>query len=105
MTRAPWIAAAFALAVACKKDPPPPPPPAPAAAASAAVDVVSSASPGVWDAAAPPVVAEGELDGDALRARNLARLAADKGPVVVLAGGTARELGERICEAAVPKRP
>jgi uncharacterized protein (DUF362 family) len=45
------------------------------------------------------------IDGAALRARNRARLARDDRPVTILRGGSARELGERICEAVVPHRP
>jgi uncharacterized protein (DUF362 family) len=69
------------------------------------VDVVSTASPGgAWDAT-PPVVATDAVDGDALRRRARARIAADHSAVTVLQGGTARELGERLCKAVVPARP
>lgn len=50
----------------------------------------------------------GEVDGAALRARNRARIAADKAPVVVLQSKDAhpaRDLGQRLCEAVVPKKP
>jgi len=81
--------------------------PAPAASAPAAVpsatDVMSSASAS-WDAG-PAVVTSGEVDGDALRARNRARIAADRSPVTMLQGGSARELGERLCNQVVPQRP
>lgn len=53
-------------------------------------------------------MAGGDVDGAALRARNRARLAADRAPVVVLQSKDAhpaRDLGQRLCEAVVPKRP
>jgi uncharacterized protein (DUF362 family) len=85
-----------------------PAPPASTAAAAASsspvpVDVLTNASTS-WDGG-PPVVAGGEVDGAALRARNRARIAADHAPVTVLQGKTALELGQRICEASVPRRP
>ncbi|WP_394850325.1 DUF362 domain-containing protein [Pendulispora brunnea] len=50
-------------------------------------------------------VAEAEkIDVARWRARNRARLHAPV-PVTVLEGGSARELGERICQAAAPMRP
>jgi len=69
----------------------------------AAVDAVSQASP-VWEDAAPITVG-GKVDGAALREKNRARLAKDHGPVTVLRGESATELGKRICDAVVPKRP
>lgn len=85
--------------------------PAPDAVVSAAPavsgpvpDVVSSAS-SIWDGGAP-VVAGGEVDGGALRARTRARIAADKSTVFVLTGTKgALDLGTRLCEAVVPARP
>ncbi|MBX3185883.1 MAG: DUF362 domain-containing protein [Labilithrix sp.] len=69
-----------------------------------ATDVMSSASVS-WDAG-PAVVASGEVDGAALRAKNRARLAADRSPVTMLAGERdPRALGERLCKAVVPARP
>jgi uncharacterized protein (DUF362 family) len=68
-----------------------------------AVDIMSSASPG-WKTT-DPVVASGEVDGEALRKRHRARIAADKSAVSLVAGGTPRELGERLCKAVVPDRP
>lgn len=47
----------------------------------------------------------GAVDAAALRARQRARLAADRSPVHLLQGGSPRELGQRACEAAVPRRP
>jgi uncharacterized protein (DUF362 family) len=75
----------------------------PEAAPSATADAVAGAST-AWDAG-PPVLAEGGIDGAALRKRHKARLGTDRSPVVLLAGGSALELGKRICEAAAPKRP
>lgn len=83
--------------------PAPSPSPAVVASASSAPDVVSSASV-AWDAGAPALGA-GKVDGAALRARTHARLDHDTSKVTVVAGGTPRELGARLCEAVVPKRP
>ena len=116
------LLAASSLPACPRKDAPPSPPsppsPPPAASTSAspplpatsaaavvpsATDVMSNAS-GSWDAG-PAVVASGAVDGNAFRARNHARLAADRSPVTMLVGGTARELGERLCNQVVPQRP
>ncbi|HEY5243463.1 MAG TPA: DUF362 domain-containing protein [Polyangiaceae bacterium] len=82
---------------------------APLAAPSASTaDVMTHASPTTTDDAGAPVMTRGEVDGAALRARNRARLAADKAPVVVLESHDAhpaRDLGQRLCDAVVPKRP
>jgi len=91
-----------------RRAPPPVATEAGAAAASAtpvsvATDVVSNASAS-WDSG-PAVVAAGAVDGAALRARHRGRLAADRSPVTMLQGGTARELGERLCKAVMPVRP
>lgn len=77
-------------------------PSTPAATASAP-DVTSSASV-AW-AEGPSVVTRESVDATALRTRTRARLLADTSPVHLLEGGSARELGEKACEAAVPKRP
>jgi uncharacterized protein (DUF362 family) len=48
------------------------------------------------------------VDGNALRARNRARIAADRSPVVVLRSNDANaalDLGQRLCNAVVPQRP
>lgn len=79
------------------------------APASSSTDVTTHASPvaGPGDSDAP-VMTGGEVDGNALRARNRARLAGDRSAVVVLQGRgptAARDLGQRLCEAVVPKRP
>ena len=74
-----------------------------AVAAVPPVDTTTGASP-AWQAG-PPVVVGDVVDGAALRKANRARVAADHSPVTVLQGGTARELGQRLCEAVVPQRP
>ncbi|HVV86562.1 MAG TPA: DUF362 domain-containing protein [Kofleriaceae bacterium] len=74
-----------------------------AVASTPAVDSTTGASP-AWKPGAPVVVGE-TVDGAALRKANRARLAADQGPVTVLTGGGALELGQRLCEAVVPHRP
>ena len=111
---------AILLAAACGKSttdappatPPPPTPkpspvlPKPAAAKVQTADSVTAASPAKPDG--PAVVVEALspiVDGAALRTKHHARLAADHSPVTVLAGGTPGELGQRLCEAVVPKRP
>jgi uncharacterized protein (DUF362 family) len=111
-------AAVVAVAAACSNEAAKPAPatPAPPAIRDAGVarakptvkavpvpDVTSAASP--THAPGPKVVADAKVDGAALRARHRARLAADKSAVTVLTGGTARELGKRLCEAVVPARP
>lgn len=78
--------------------------PADAAVASVpAVDTTTGASP-AWQPG-PPVVVGDTVDGAALRAANRARVKADRSPVTLLRGTSARELGQRICEAVVPRRP
>ncbi|HQY61160.1 MAG TPA: DUF362 domain-containing protein [Polyangiaceae bacterium] len=68
------------------------------------VDVTSQAST-TWTSG-PSVVTSGSVvDAAALRERHRARIAADRGPVHLLRGGTPLELGRRACEAAVPSRP
>ncbi len=68
----------------------------------AAVDAVTRASPIYEDAGAIHV--GGKVDGAALRKKNVARLRADHAPVTMLRGDDPAALGERICEAVVPKR-
>ncbi len=75
-------------------------PSAPTVLASA--DVVTNASK---HDAGPSVIAADKIDGAALRKRHVARLTSDTSPVTVLAGGGPLELGRRLCEAVVPKRP
>ncbi len=101
----------YAMAVACARRERPSkdagPPDVTAASVDSApvpgaTDVMSKASAS-WDAG-PAVVTSGAVDGAALRARNRARLAADRSAVTMLQGGTPRELGERLCQAVVPAR-
>ncbi len=79
---------------------------------SASTDVVSSASPGPDTvshaspaSSGPPVVTAGRVDGAALRRAHIERLKTDRSPVTILQGSSALELGRRICEAVVPRRP
>lgn len=51
------------------------------------------------------MITDGKIDGAALRKRHRERLKGDTTPVTVLEGKGALELGERVCEAVVPKRP
>src|SRR5512140_3423248 len=75
---------------------------APVVDAGADADIVTHAS---WLADAGGGVRTAEsVDGDALRAKHRPRLA-QKLPVTVLRGMSARELGERICKEVVPERP
>jgi uncharacterized protein (DUF362 family) len=123
--------APFALAVAllagCSTPPPPSPSrdaiavatapsataPSPAAAPSSAPSQAASAAPSsdVVTQASPPyeggpsVIASGRVDGAALRKRHIARLKSDSSPVTVLRGEAPLDLGERLCEAVVPRRP
>lgn len=45
------------------------------------------------------------VDGKQLREQHIARLKSDRSAVTVLAGESALELGQRLCEAVVPARP
>ncbi len=69
------------------------------------VDTSSGASPVKTPDGPKVVVDASKIDGAALRAKHRARLQADSSPVTVLTGGTPLELGQRLCEASVPKRP
>ena len=100
----------FVLFAACKKADPVPVPSAPVATARVpqvvVADTVTAASPA--RTTEPPVEVKplGDVvDGAALRSAHRARLAADHSAVTVLTDGTPGELGERLCEAVVPKRP
>ncbi len=81
--------------------------PAVASVASAPVDIVTNASGGGgWGAPdAGTVATTGDVDGKALRDLHRARIKADTTPVTVLEGGSPSELGARLCEAVVPRRP
>ncbi len=95
---------------ACRHDAPAPRP-APSASASAPASPSASASaPDVTTHAsitaasdAGATVTSGVVDGEALRRKHLARVAADDSSVTILRGTSARELGRRICEAKVPR--
>jgi hypothetical protein len=76
----------------------------PVATSAASADAASAASP-VWEAGPSIELAGDKIDGAALRARHRKRLAADRAPVTVLTGGTAEQLGRRLCEAVVPRLP
>ncbi len=77
-------------------------PPTPSASASA--DAVTGAS-NIVASTNGSVVTSGAVDGAALRKKHRDRIAADTSPVTVLKGDSALDLGERICEAVVPKKP
>ena len=66
-------------------------------------DVVATASPQY--AAGPSVITSEKIDGAALRKRHVERIKTDSSPVTVLKGEGPLDLGKRICEAVVPKRP
>ena len=107
----------LALLGACSKpaavEPPAPSPPPPVAAPVAhrvprpvsadSVTAASSASQGGSAVIVAPTATT--VDGAALRDKHRARLAHDHAAVTVLAGGTPNELGARLCDAVVPKRP
>jgi len=67
-------------------------------------DVTSGASV-VTEGPGAAVITQGKVDGAALRTRNVARLKQAKWPVAVLQGGSAEQLGRRLCEQVVPRRP
>jgi uncharacterized protein (DUF362 family) len=74
-----------------------------AAAPAQEPDTVSHASE-AYDAG-PPVIASVSVDGAELRKQHIARLKSERSKVTVLRGDGPLELGRRICEAVVPKRP
>lgn len=91
-----------------KPKPAAPPDAAPVAtvpASATPVDVVANASGAEYADAGPTVVAADEVDGSALRTKHRAAIKADTSAVTVLEGGTPRELGQKLCEGVVPKRP
>ena len=75
----------------------------PARPAHLVADAATGASPRHGEG--PALVVADKVDGAALRGRHRERIKADRSAVTVLTGGTARELGQQICEASVPKRP
>jgi uncharacterized protein (DUF362 family) len=96
----------FALLLGCPRETPAPPDAAPAVASvvrDVGVDAMTAASPIYEDAGALSV--GGNIDGAELRARNRARIAKDTSAVTILRGDDPTSLGERLCEAVVPKRP
>lgn len=78
-------------------------PAVPTAVPAASSDVVAGASQR-YDAG-PSVITSDSIDGAALRKRHVARIKADDSPVTVLRGQGPLELGKRLCEAVVPRRP
>ena len=74
-------------------------------------DVTTHASTLAPEDAGASVATSGAVDGAALRAKHRARLAADRSPVVVLQSHDAHDphagldLGMRLCDAVVPKKP
>lgn len=76
---------------------------APATSASSAIDATSGASASY--ASGTDVSASGEIDVGALRKAHRDRIAKDGSPVTIVRGDTALALGEKICDAVVPKRP
>lgn len=70
-------------------------------------DMTSHASPLPSPAGDAAVVTDA-IDAEPFRARNRARIGHDRSPVVVLQSHdphAARDLGKRLCEAVVPKKP
>jgi uncharacterized protein (DUF362 family) len=82
----------------------PPPAPTASASATASADAVTHAS-APYDPGPSVIASGGTVDGAALRKRHIERLKSDTSPVTVLRGESALDLGKRICEAVVPKRP
>jgi uncharacterized protein (DUF362 family) len=86
----------------------PPAAPAPAASSSAANDPKPDIHSGASVLDTGPLtklVTDGSIDGAALRRKNLEKLRSTRWPVMVVSGGKAAELGEKLCEAVVPRRP
>jgi uncharacterized protein (DUF362 family) len=76
--------------------------------APADADVTTHASTLSPEEAGAPIATGGAVDGAALRAKHRARLAADRSPVAVLQSRDAHpalDLGMRLCDAVVPKKP
>jgi uncharacterized protein (DUF362 family) len=120
LPRAAVVSAAVLLSTACST--PDPPAPAPVASERAAAPTTSASAPAppptasssadaVTQASAPHdpgpsvLASGGTVDGAALRKRHAEHLAADTSPVTVLRGEGPLDLGKRICEAVVPRRP
>ena len=80
----------------------------PSSSPSPSADVTSHASTSDWGEAGAVATGSGTVDGNVLRARIRARIAADVSPVVVLQSHDrhpAFDLGKRLCEAVVPVKP
>jgi uncharacterized protein (DUF362 family) len=72
---------------------------------STSADTVTHASALAAEDAQAALVSGDEVDGNALRTKNRARLAADRSPVVILQSKDAHaalDLGKRLCDAVVP---
>jgi uncharacterized protein (DUF362 family) len=65
---------------------------------------MASSAPSAAPVASAPLETS-SIDGKALRKRHIERLKTDHSAVTVLRGETAEELGRRICEAVVPRKP
>lgn len=100
-------AVVLAILAACSKaeEPPKTEPPPPKVVDKPKPDATTTASPPKQTGPAVVVKDPNKVDGAALRAKHRERLKADRSPVTLLSGGTALELGERLCNAVVPKRP
>ena len=66
---------------------------------------MTQASPAYVAGAAVAAAELDKVDGAKLRQRHVERLKTDRSAVTVLAGESALELGQRLCEAVVPSRP
>ncbi|AUX39122.1 hypothetical protein SOCE26_005040 [Sorangium cellulosum] len=78
-------------------------PAVPTADPGAPSDVVAGASPRYE--AGPSVITSDSIDGAVLRKRHVERIKADSSPVTVLRGEGPLDLGRRLCEVVVPRRP
>ena len=119
MAPRPALSLCLLLAAGCSpKDPQPTPiatasvaDPAPVLPASASVPLPSASVDTVSHASAPylagpsVLTSGGAVDGAALRKRHVDRIKADTSPVTVLRGTGPLDLGKRLCEAVVPRRP
>lgn len=111
--RAPIVAAALAIAVTrCPSRKTDSGPEAAASAVtvaqSADADVTTHASTLAPEEAGAPIATGGAVDGASLRAKHRARIASDRSPVTILLSRDAHpalDLGMRLCDAVVPKKP
>lgn len=79
--------------------------PASASASSAPIADVSAHASEKYEPGPSLITSGGAVDGAALRKRHIERLKSDTSAVTVLTGEGPLDLGKRICEAVVPKRP